>query len=258
MLNFKTITVFFGLLFLGLLLIDYYFEISIWWYVGLGSGWLVVTVIGSFSMRCNFHLKAFTSPRFVSEKKVAITFDDGPNAKYTPIVLSLLKKYNAKGTFFCVGKNIDENPLLLKLVHEQGHTIGNHSYSHSPWIDFLGRKKITAELIRTNSIVESLLGLKMKLFRPPYGVTNPAIAAAVDKTQHYVIGWNIRSFDTVINNPQRILNRITKSISPGAVILLHDGHDRIPEVLEHLLLFLKQQQYECVTVDTLFKIEPYA
>ena len=98
----------------------------------------------------------------------------------------------------------------------------------------------------------------MTLFRPPYGVTNPAISKAIKQTHHHVIGWNIRSLDTVKKNEQQILNRITKNIAPGSVILLHDTKEITVCVLEQLLLFLQKNGYQAVTIDTLFNIEAYA
>ena len=97
-----------------------------------------------------------------------------------------------------------------------------------------------------------------KSFRPPYGVTNPSISKAIKRTKHHVIGWNIRSLDTVKNNEQKILNRIIKKVSPGAVILLHDSKEISVSVLEQLLLFLQQKGYQSITINTLFNIEAYA
>ena len=140
----------------------------------------------------------------------------------------------------------------------EGHTIGNHTYNHSPYFDFYSRKKVAVEINRTNQLVESIIGKKMNLFRPPYGVTNPAIKKAIKQTGHHVIGWNIRSLDTVKKNSQSILNRITKNIAPGSIILLHDSKEITVDVLEQLLLYLQKNDYQTVTINTLFNIKAYA
>ena len=97
----------------------------------------------------------------------------------------------------------------------------------------------------------------MKLFRPPFGITNPSIAEAIQQEKKQVIGWNIRSLDSVINDEKKILNRIKNKISPGAVILLHDTSKKSIAVLKQLLLFLYENNYQSVTVDTLFDIDAY-
>jgi len=251
MLKFKNITILAFSLLLVLGAFDIFINVSGIAYLFIGFVWFVLITVGSFSMSWNFFTPAFTSQKVFSEKKVAITFDDGPHPEYTPQVLELLKKYNAKATFFCIGKNIEKHPEILKAIVENGHSIGNHSYSHASRFGFFGRKKIISEIEITDQLLEAVSGKKNKLFRPPYGVTNPSIASAVKQTNHKVIGWSIRPFDTVIKNPKTVLKSITKKVSPGAIVLLHDSHERIPYVLEHLLLFLENEGYQTVTIETL-------
>jgi peptidoglycan/xylan/chitin deacetylase (PgdA/CDA1 family) len=97
----------------------------------------------------------------------------------------------------------------------------------------------------------------MRLFRPPFGVTNPNIARAVTKTNQIVIGWNIRSLDTVIESQNAILNRIKNRVKPGGIILLHDTSDKTVLVLEQLLLFLQSEGYQTVTIEELLEISAY-
>jgi peptidoglycan/xylan/chitin deacetylase (PgdA/CDA1 family) len=220
--------------------------------------WLIITTIGSFNITWNYHLTAYNSNTDINEKLIAITFDDGPNGKFTPQILELLKTYNAKATFFCTGKQIEQHQNIIKSIVSNGHTLGNHSYSHSPYFDFYGKQKVITEIKKTNDLIESIIGKKMNLFRPPYGVTNPSITKAIKETKHQVVGWNIRSLDTVKTNEQEILNRITRNISPGSVILLHDSKEITISILEQLLLFLQQNGYQSITIDTLFNIEAYA
>ncbi|MEC3906102.1 polysaccharide deacetylase family protein [Tamlana sp. 2201CG12-4] len=246
------------ILIISLIIADYYFNVPAATYFIIAIIWLIITTIGSFNITWNYHVKAYNSNTTIKEKRVAITFDDGPNNKFTPQILELLKTYNAKATFFCTGKQIEQHPNILKNIANDGHTIGNHSYAHSPYFDFYGKQKVITEIEKTNNLIESSVGKKSTLFRPPYGVTNPSISKAVKDTKHHVIGWNIRSLDTVKNSDQKILNRIIRRLSPGAVILLHDSKEITVSVLEQLLLFLQQNGYQSTTIDALFNIEAYA
>jgi len=210
------------------------------------------------SMRWNFHLRAFTRTKKISEKMIAITFDDGPNKTYTPIVLQLLGKYNAKATFFCIGKNVESNPEILKSAIEKGHQVANHTYSHSNSFGFFNKKRFIEVIEKTDVLLESFTGKKNHFFRPPFGVTTPTLAKAIKTTGHKVIGWNIRPYDTVLKNKEKTLKHIIKKVSPGSIILLHDTHDRIPYVLEHLLQYLQKHKYSCVTVTELVNNETNA
>ena len=237
---------------LGILLIcEPFVYVSFWWYVLLFLALFWVILIGSFSMSWGLFLKAFTHNSSIKEKKIAITFDDGPNDLYTLKVLQLLKDYNAKATFFCVGKQVNKHPELLKRIDAEGHVIGNHSYTHSTTIGFKSTEEWLDEIKKTDQAIFKVLNHKPNLFRPPYGVTTPHLAKAIKVTGHKVIGWNIRPFDMAIKNPKTVLNRITKQIKPGAIILLHDKHERIEIVLEQLLQFLKKQDYQMVTINEL-------
>lgn len=202
-------------------------------------------------MSWSLFLKAFTSNANVKDKKIAITFDDGPNPNFTSKVLQLLADYEAKATFFCIGKNVKKHPEILKLIASKGHDIGNHSYSHSNTIDFNSTELWLMEIKSTDQAIFNATGTKPTLFRPPFGVTTPHLAKALKVTGHQVIGWNSRPFDTTTKNHQRILKRILTKVQPGAIILLHDNHNRIEVVLEQLLQFLKTNDYKMVTVKEL-------
>ena len=247
MTNFKYIQLTFVLILIVLL----FFRVSFEWFGALFFVFLMITVIGSFSMSWNFHIKAFTSNKTVKKKVIAITFDDGPNPEYTPRVLELLSEYNSKATFFCIGNQIEQHPDLLKSISDLGHDIGNHSYSHDPMIDFKKKNEWIKEILQTDVLIQKVTGFNSKLFRPPFGVTTPHLSNAIKETGHNVIGWNIRSYDTAIGNPLIIQKRIIKRVKPGAIILLHDKHKHIRSVLEHLLQFLKEQDYKMVTITEL-------
>ena len=238
-------------LFILVVIFDTVFGISLWWYFLLFMIWFSVMTIGSFSMSWNFYLKAFTSKKRLKEKRIAITFDDGPNPDYTLEVLRILKQYNAKATFFCIGQNVENNPEILKAISEDGHDIGNHSFTHDLMIDFNSTENWLHEIKKTENAIQRAIGKKTVIFRPPFGVTTPKLAKALKVTEHQVIGWNIRSYDTAIKNPKSIVKRINNQIKPGAIILLHDKQNNVLHVLEHLLQFLQENDYESVTINEL-------
>ena len=119
------------------------------------------------------------------------------------------------------------------------------------------KSKIVEEIVSTNQLIKEKINVTTKIFRPPFGVTNPHIAKALNKTQHNVIGWNIRSLDTVINDEKKLLNRITRQIKPGSIILMHDTSDKTANVLEQLFVFLQKENYKVVPLNELLKIDVY-
>lgn len=211
---------------------------------------------GSSCIQSDFYTHAYCAGN-TSEKIITLTFDDGPNSQYTSQVLELLAQYKAPATFFVIGKNIQGNENILKRIDEEGHIIGNHSYTHSYWLDFKSVRGFKKELNQTTEIVFQLLGKKMRLFRPPYGVITPSIVEASKLLNFFIIGWNIRSFDTTKDSVQIITQRIEKKIKPGAIVLLHDANDKIVQVLEHVLIFAKQNNYKIISLEQLLKIKAY-
>jgi len=175
-----------------------------------------------------------------SEQKVVyLSFDDGPTPFVTEKVLELLEEYQAKATFFCIGKNIEQHPELFNLVKEKGHHIGSHTYSHlNGWksnsTDYLTDYQKGRELVGSN------------LFRPPYGriLLNPL--QTIQK-QDKVIMWDILSKD--YNEeilPKTILNNVLNNLKPGSIIVFHDSEKakkNVLAVLPLLLQNLKQQGY---------------
>lgn len=258
MLNFKTVNSLAFILLVGLIVAYFLLDISFWWFLLLGIIWFIFTALGSGLIGWNYHIEAFNCHPTISKNHVAITFDDGPNPAFTPQVLKLLEKYNAKATFFCIGLHIENHPGLFKNIIKQGHTVGNHTYSHHNMFGFFNSKQVMEELELTNKLVQNITGLKLKLFRPAFGVTNPRIKKALNALKLQAIGWNKRSLDTTGLSKETILKRASKNIKKGDVILLHDSSEKTIWVLEQLLLILQKQNLHAVTVDSLFNIEPYA
>lgn len=219
---------------------------------------LLLTTIcwGVFDIRLGFFIKTYCQGENNTDKKIALTFDDGPTLN-TLSVLKTLENHKVTATFFCIGKQIELYPNIFLEIVNRGHRVGNHTYSHSNKIGFWRTSKIKKEMILTENIIFKYSGLRTRWFRPPFGITNPHIAKAITHLGYNSIGWNIRSLDTVINNEERLYKRIKKRIKSGAIILMHDTSDKSVRVLNRLLLFLQKENYKIVALDELLKIKPY-
>jgi peptidoglycan/xylan/chitin deacetylase (PgdA/CDA1 family) len=218
--------------------------------------YLALIVYGSAIIQANFFSHAYCYAN-TSEKVIALSFDDGPNREYTPRVLSILARHNAQATFFVIGKNIQGNESVLKQIDADGHSIGNHTYTHAFFMDFKSLQGFKNELNQTAGSVFKIIGKRMKLFRPPYGVTTPNLVKASNLLNYSIIGWTIRSFDTTGDTAQIITRRVQTQIKPGAIILFHDSSDKTIQVLKQTLNFAKENGYKIVTVEQLLKIKAY-
>lgn len=227
-----------------------------WVIVILLLGVLAALVWASADIGSGVYLKALCRAES-ADKVVALTFDDGPDADSTPRVLDLLKRYDVRATFFVVGEQARQNPELIHRMVAEGHTVANHSYYHLPQSTLWSSQRYTEELFRCNDVVARLTGLRMRFYRPPFGVTNPPIARAVKNLGLIPVGWSVRSLDTMTKNRDRVVDRVMRGLRGGDVILLHDRLENSEELLEKLLTALRTQHYTTATVDELFKIEAY-
>ena len=202
---------------------------------------LGVLIWGAFNIRSNLYLPAISrfSPTY---NRIALTFDDGPKGQNTNDVLDVLKKYNAQATFFCTGEMLEKYPEIALRIIEEGHEIGNHSYSHQVLFPFQSPNKIGEEILKTNRLIKKLSGEEAVYFRPPFGVTNPNIAKAVKKTGMLTVGWSIRSLDTV-KKPETVLERLSKA-KAGDIILMHDKQKESPKILEQFLRSYQSKGYD--------------
>jgi peptidoglycan/xylan/chitin deacetylase (PgdA/CDA1 family) len=172
--------------------------------------------------------------------------------------LQLLKQDNIKATFFCIGNRIAGNENIIKKIKEEGHIIGNHSYSHHFWFDIFSSKKMLDDLKKMDLETEKITGLVPKLFRPPYGVTNPNLKKAIIKGNYTPVGWSVRSMDTVIRNEKKLLDKIKRSLKPGAVFLFHDTSKTTVSILPEFIREVKNKGYHIIPLDKLLHLIPYA
>ncbi|MFA5850689.1 MAG: polysaccharide deacetylase family protein [Bacteroidales bacterium] len=180
--------------------------------------------------------------------EIALTFDDGPHPEHTPELLDLLKGKEIKATFFVIGENAGKYPEIIKRIVAEGHILGIHSFYHKPSFTILSRQAVIEDLIRCRKTIEEISRTKVTLFRPPYGVTNPNIAAAVKFLELKSVGWSIRSYDTTGRPEKSILKKVEKSLSPGAIILLHDRLPNCTSLVGKLLNLLDERGYKVVSL----------
>ena len=188
-----------------------------------------------------------------SEREVWLTIDDGPSPAHTLAMLDLLARYEARATFFVIGKNAEAFPHLITEILTRGHTLANHTYSHpsrSLWSAGPGRIRreiaLGAETLRTTPARAA------HYFRAPAGMKNMFVHPLLAERGLGLIGWTVRGLDTVLRDPIRVADRIEKGVRPGAIILLHEGHqaERAPEFqlrcLELTLERLSARGYRCI------------
>ncbi len=207
------------------------------------------------SIRSNVFLNAISRGP-TNTKRVVLTFDDGP-AQSTNRILDVLKQYKVKATFFVIGERAKKQPETIHRIHAEKHTLGNHSYDHSNFFPLQSVKNIRQEIERTEAEIKHITGKEPKLFRPPFGVTNPNIARALNSKNYYVIGWSIRSFDTKMKSVDRTFQRIINRLKGDDIILLHDTVENADVLLKKLLDYFHKNGIKVVELESLLNIAPY-
>lgn len=235
----------------GFMIKDWPWVLSVILLIGL----IGMTAWGSFDLRLQFFSPVIFKGK-ITGNNIALTFDDGPST-YTLQVLDLLQKHNFKATFFCIGNQIQKHPEIALEILKQGHSIGNHTLTHTSKMGFLPYKEIKKEICENTRIIESVLKVTPQWFRPPFGVTNPTIAKVIKEEKLTCIGWNIRSLDTVSKSSEEIVHRVKRKLKPNGIILMHDTSQISVNALEQLLLEIKKQQFTVVPLQELILELPY-
>jgi len=256
MLNFKYTNILFAGLLALCIAADVQYGMPWYIYLVLPFIYSLILFYGCYYVGSNFFIPIVCSAK-TDKKVVAISFDDGPHATNTPRVLQVLKDNNAKATFFCIGNHIAGNQQLLKQIYDEGHLIGNHTFSHHFWFDMFSAEKMQADMQMMDEETQKVIGKKPKLFRPPYGVTNPNLKKAIINGNYIPVGWSVRSFDTVIKDEQKLLKKVIKKIEPGAVFLFHDTIDATLAILPAFLKDVRSKGYEIVRLDEMINLQAY-
>ena len=257
MLNFRNTNIFFICMLALLIGLHVKYGIPVYLYPLLFVVYSLIVFYGCYYIGSNFFIKVVCSAD-TGKKEIAISFDDGPATNFTPQILQLLKEENIKAAFFCIGNRIPGNEKIVKQLQDDGHIIGNHSYSHHFWFDMFSSKKMLEDMRLMDETMKAVTGLQPRLFRPPYGVTNPNLKKAIIKGNYTPVGWSVRSMDTVIKNETKLLDKIKGGLKPGAVFLFHDTSNTTLQVLPRFFKEVKNQGYHIVPLDKLLHLSPYA
>ncbi len=177
--------------------------------------------------------------------KIAITFDDGPHPYYTEQLLDGLKERGAKATFFVMGKQAEAYPELVLRMYEEGHLVGNHTYSHIQ-LGNNNREIFKAELVRTNEVLLDITGEEPQYVRPPYGSWDKNFETELTMIP---VLWTIDPMDWCSSDVKGIVSRVTKKAEENAVILMHDEYESSVTAALAIVDILQKQGYEFVTVD---------
>lgn len=206
---------------------------------------LVIAIIVSFFVLAKGETESIVWQR--DEKKVAITFDDGPDAKTTALLLDGLKARKVHATFFVIGEKAEQNPELIRRMSEEGHLIGNHTYSHVQ-LNALSSNQARSQVKAANDVIEGITGQEVIYLRPPYGEWSHK----KDCPQNMIaVYWDVDPLDWKRTDTEQIAADILRQVKPGDIILLHDIYKTSVQAAFLVIDELQRQGYEFVTVDEL-------
>lgn len=196
-----------------------------------------------------------------NRQEVALTFDDAPDPRFTPQILDVLKDKGVSATFFIMGENAEKHPELVKRMVREGHAIGNHTYTH-PDLTKITDDAFHKEVLSTQELLESQIGYRPFLFRPPYGTIYERHLRWLGDKQLVTVNWNADSKDWRSLSKQQVYANIMKGIKPGAIVLQHAGGGKgedlrgtitaLPLVIDEL----RKQGYSIVTLTQMLAIMP--
>lgn len=191
---------------------------------------------------------------------VALTFDDGPDRRFTPQVLDVLKKHGVKATFFLMGSRVENLPSITRRIDREGHAIGNHTYWHPKlYAESLARSRW--EITATDQLIEETLGYRTTLFRAPYGGLTEALVEQMADMGLSVIGWSVDSLDWKGISKEEVEQNVLSTAGPGSIILMHSGGHWTQDLsgmvaaLDTIIPKLKQQGLQFVTIPEMLNIK---
>ena len=188
-------------------------------------------------------------------KRLALTYDDGPNDPHTQRLLEVLAKHNVQATFFLIGRYTKQRPDIAREIVQAGHVVGNHTFTH-PLLTFKSETEIRQQLSECRSTLQDAMRQPSNLFRPPFGGRRPAVLRVARDLGLQPIMWNVTAYDWNAPPAEIIERKVTRRICGGSVILLHDGShkqmgaDRSQTVIatDRLITRYKSEGYEFVTI----------
>jgi peptidoglycan-N-acetylglucosamine deacetylase len=217
----------------------------------------VLTAVGLWPRSCALGANLVRLPASAAARgEVALTIDDGPDPEVTPAVLDLLDAAGARATFFCIAERAARHPQLVREIVRRGHGVENHSHVHRHNFSLLGPQGFASEIQTAQALLADIAGEPPRFFRAPAGLRNPFLAPVLHRLGLTLASWTRRGFDTRERDAQRVLQRLTRKLAPGDILLLHDGNCArdaqcrpvILAVLPALLAEMRRRQLVPVTL----------
>ena len=217
------------------------------WVLGLGIHALIMTPLlwGTLHPRSRLFGPLQTT---TGNSHLWLTIDDGPNPKDTPLLLKSLDHHGIKATFFVIGQKAEAHPELIRQIYDAGHSIGNHTWSH-PQASFWckGPRATFQEIERCQKTIQAITGEAPTLFRAPVGHSNIFVHTALKRLNLKLVSWSSRGFDAVSTDIDSVNQKITDSMRPGAIILMHESTDIAPQVLQAIIAHAKAHGWKFFT-----------
>lgn len=190
--------------------------------LGAYAGWMLV--LPGVLRNCTWFGKVQKS--FPAQgKELLLTIDDGPDPRQTPHVLDVLARTGVRAVFFVIGKNVERDHTLCRRMAEEGHSVQNHTYSHSAatfWS--AGPREAGDEIDRCNAAIEDATGTRPRRLRAPVGMANPFVHLAAESRSLEITGWSCTGNDGIAHHPSRVVQRIRRGATSGGIVLLHESH----------------------------------
>ncbi len=184
---------------------------------------------------------------------IALTYDDGPNRRFTPYLIEILMNKQVPATFFFLGERVALYPSVAKFVANMGFEIGNHTYSH-PNLRKLSQTEIQDELIKAQEIIKSTTGVTPTLLRPPYMLSNRTVVELAQKMGLAIVFWSVDTQDwRPSTTKQQIVEAVMSQVTGGSIILMHDRNTKTLEATEEIIDLLRAEGYEFVTISRLLE-----
>lgn len=228
-------------------------KITVRYLACLLAAWVVLL---SFSL--NIGAEAQIIYRYASKTgaaRIALTFDDGPHPRYTPLILDILEEFEIKATFFAVGSNVEAYPELVKRIATEGHELGNHTYQHNH-VAKMSMEDLTNDINLCNDAIERITGNRPRYFRPPEGVCTNNVQEICSATNTTIVMWSVDTRDWAHTPISEIFQNVRRNTQNGSIILMHDfigKNSPTPQALRQIIPMLLELGYEFVTVSQLLE-----
>lgn len=187
--------------------------------------------------------------------RIALTFDDGPHPRYTPVILDILDEFDVPATFFVVGVNAETYPDMIKRIEEEGHELANHTYHHNH-VTKMSKESLAQDIGLCNAAIEKITGKRPRYFRPPEGVCSQSVQDICNANHMTIVMWSVDTRDWAHTPIDEIYQNVRRNTQNGSIILMHDfigKNSPTPRALRQIIPMLLELGYEFVTVSQLLE-----